>query len=296
MDIIFRTLALGVALAASPAMAAISVDSLNYPVWVEHENRVESLAPGDELVAGDIVRTGRTGRAWLEAGDGSVIKLGQGTRFVVDQDRFDTSGDESFYEAAFRVLRGAFRFTGSFFPRRQELPHRVDIQVGAITAGVRGTDIWGSSGEDEDFVALLEGRIEVASNGAAAQVMERPLTLYRKRKDMLADRVVPVSSDVVGKLALQTELSADAGIAATGGAWDLVLVSVPRDGFDRDAVARFRRAGYPAETLSAEIGGKPYVLVVLSGLVDRQAALNLRRRMAAEFAIDNAWVNKRNRL
>jgi hypothetical protein len=293
MKTLFRAFTLAAAIAASPAMAAISVDSLNFPVWVERGARMESLAPGDRLDAGDIVNTGKTGRVWLEAEDGSVIKLGQGARFVVDRDRLDTSADETIYDAAFRVLRGAFRFTGSFFPRRQELPHRVDFQVGAITAGVRGTDIWGSSGEDEDFVALLEGRIEVRSQSDTAQLMDQPLTLYRKQKQLPADKVSPISMSVVGELAMQTELSVEAGIAARDGAYELVLASVAGAAFDPGSLDRFRRAGYPVEAVSAEIGGDPYMLIVLRGLVDRQAAENLRRRVAAEFALDDAWINKR---
>lgn len=286
---------MAVTAAISPvAAAALSVDSMNYPAWVKREMQSIPLAPGDRIVAGDTVITGEHGRVWLEAEDGSVIKLGQGARFVVDRERLDVSGDGTFFEAAFDVLRGAFRFTGSFFPRRPEIAHRVDFRVGAVTAGIRGTDIWGRSGDDEDFVALLDGRIEIGSEGAASQPMDQPLTLYRKRANLPADEISALTMAVVNELAAETELSPEAGIAAAGGGYELVLASVPSSVFERAALDRFRQAGYPAEPVAVEVGGVAYTRIVLGGLVDRQAARSLRRSVAAEFSIDDAWIRRRN--
>ena len=86
MQQVIRIAVLAASLAISPGVsAALAVDSLNFPAWVEREAHSIPLAPGDRLVAGDVVTTGRSGRVWLEAEDGSVIKLGQDTRFVVDR-------------------------------------------------------------------------------------------------------------------------------------------------------------------------------------------------------------------
>lgn len=294
MQLLSRMLILAISFAVAPvAPAALSVDSMNFPAWVERGAEPAPLAPGDRLVAGDIVTTGNTGRVWLEAEDGSVIKLGQGARFVVDRARLDNATGETVFDAAFKVLRGAFRFTGSFFPRRRELPHRVDFQVGAVTAGIRGTDIWGHSGEQEDFVALLEGRIEVGSKSDAPRFMDQPLTLYRKPAGMPADGVVPVAPELVAELAPQTELSVDAGIVADGGLYDLVLASVPSVTFDAAAIDRFRRAGYPAKAVAAEVDGVRHTRIVLRDLVDLNAARNLRRTLAAKFGIDDAWISRR---
>ncbi len=288
-------LAMAAALSVAPAIhAAVTVDSMNFPAWVEHGTESIPLAPGARLVAGDIVNTGRTGRVWLAAEDGSVIKLGQSARFVVDRARVDSSTGESFFDAAFDVLRGAFRLTGSFFSTERPLPHRVDVKIGAVTIGIRGTDIWGRSGEDEDFVALLEGRIEVSSDGGAAQIMEQPLTLYRKQKNRPADAVQPVALAVVQQLAPETELSVEAGIVTGDGRYGVVLGSLRSDAFVGTSLDRFRRAGYPAEAVTAEVDGVSYTRIVLPGLVDLQAARNLRRAVAAEFAIDDAWISRRD--
>ena len=46
------------------------------------------------------------------------------------------------------------------------LERDVRVKVNAVTAGIRGTDVWGKSESDRDIVCLLEGRIDV-SHGPA---------------------------------------------------------------------------------------------------------------------------------
>ena len=93
---------------SSNAKAVVSVNSLNFPVWVERGEQLEPLAPGDKLLVGDVVQTGSKGRVWLSIEDGSVVKLGQETRFVVNQAKFQSEENETILEAGFNVLKGAF--------------------------------------------------------------------------------------------------------------------------------------------------------------------------------------------
>jgi hypothetical protein len=97
------------------ASTAMSVNSLNYPVWIERGSYNLPLAPGDRLQDGDIVQTGATGRVWLEVEDGSVIKLGRDTRFTIDRTDFREVDNVTVFEAAFNIMKGAFRFTEGFF-------------------------------------------------------------------------------------------------------------------------------------------------------------------------------------
>ena len=138
-----------VILALMPLMAsaAMWVNSLNYPVWIERGSNIRPLAPGDRLQDGDIVQTGAAGRVWLEVEDGSVIKLGRDTRFSIDRADFREVDNVTVLEAAFVVMRGAFRFTREFFWVQQLTTHRVEFQVGTISAAIQGTDVWGRSGE-----------------------------------------------------------------------------------------------------------------------------------------------------
>lgn len=292
MKTIFQALALLLAAALSPAaFAVLAVDSMNYPVWVERNSSILPVAPGDRLRDGDVVRTGKTGRVWLSVEDGSVIKLGQRARFAVKRAAFNESGNETVLDAAFDLLQGAFRFTSGFFAAARRTRHQVDFRVGAVTAGVRGTDIWGLSGDERDFVALLEGRIEVSSDGDAPQIMDQALTLYQKNQGQPADAVQPVELAVVQSLAPQTELDAGVGIASAGGAYQVVLQSLRTDQFVETSLERFRSAGFAVSTRSAEVGGVSYTRIVLRGLVDRTAAAGLRDLVAREFEIVDAWLS-----
>ncbi len=273
------------------ASAAVSVERLNYPVWVERGTDTVPLAPGDRLLAGDIVQTGSTGRVWLMVEDGSVIKLGQNARFDIEHAGFREEENVTVLEAAFNVLKGAFRFTSGFFSAQRQATHRFDFQVGAVTAGVRGTDIWGRAADDEDFVALLEGRIEVASAGQDAVVMDQALTLYRKRSGEPADPVIAVDAAVVEGLAPETELDASLGIAKANGIYSLVFHSYTDPGHADVALKHLRDAGYPAQARVVEIDGISYTRIQLEGLIHLKSANELRRAMIDAGLIDDAWIN-----
>ena len=125
------------------AETLIRVNALNYPVWIERGTQVIPLLPGSTLASGDMVRTGPSGRAWLSMADGSVIKLGQSAQFKVVEAGYRQQDDNTVLDAALNVIKGAFRFTTAFFKPRRKTPHEVNIKIGTITAGLRGTDIWG---------------------------------------------------------------------------------------------------------------------------------------------------------
>lgn len=277
---------------APAASAVVSVDSMNYPAWIDRAGETIPLAPGDRLQAGETVRTGVDGRVWLSVEDGSVIKLGQGARFIVNGAEFRETTETTVLDAAFDVLRGAFRFTSNFFQARRQASLEVGFRVGAVTIGVRGTDIWGQADDDRDFVALLEGRIEVSSEGSEAQIMEQPLTLYQKNRGEPAAEVQPVEAAVVQQLAAETELDPALGIANTTGMYDLVLASLQTETYVEAAARRFRDAGYAVKIRLAEIDGSAHSRIVLGGLVDAAAADNLRTRIAAQFGVGDAWIRK----
>jgi hypothetical protein len=292
MQAVNRILVTSLLLLFAPAsFAALSVDSLNFPVWVERGEQSMPAAPGDKLLAGDVIRTGQAGRAWLALEDGSVIKLGEATRFVVERAEFRQVDGTTLLDGAFDVLKGAFRFTSNFFTAIRPAQHRVKFQVGAVTVGVRGTDIWGLSSDSEDFVALIEGSIEATSNGDTPQLMEQTLTLYRKPAAAPANPVQPVEMSVVQQLAPKTELQAEAGIARVGGGYSLVFASVQAKANAEALVERLRRAGYPVSTRAVDVEGRNFTRVQLNWLVDLESARKLRERMIREAIVDDAWIS-----
>jgi hypothetical protein len=270
--------------------AAISVNSLNYPVWVERGTDTLPLAPGDPLQVGDVVQTGAAGRVWLKIENGSVIKLGRNTRLSIDKVDFHEVGDATELEAEFNVLKGAFRFTSRFFTMRQSAAQWVDLQVGAITAGIRNTDVWGSSGDHEDFIALLEGRIEIAFPGQDPVVMDQALTLFRKANSEPAEPFTVLDAVIVESLVPETELDASAGIARASGFYSLVLHSYSDPGRADKALKRYRDAGYAVQSRLVEVSGKSYTRIQLGGLIHLESASYLRQAMIDAGLIEDAWI------
>ena len=133
------------------------VDAVQAPAWRDREGRVEPLAPGMALQSRDRIRTGEGSRVYLKLADGSTVKLGENG--VLLAERLGPS-EKQFYSAALDVAKGAFRFTTD---KLRKLSRRdISIRVATVTAGIRGTDIWGKTEPERDFVCLLEGRITVS--------------------------------------------------------------------------------------------------------------------------------------
>src|ERR1700750_908895 len=124
---------------------AISVEAVQYPPWLDREGRSVPLTPGTALQAADTLRTGSNARVQLKLAEGSTVKLGENARFTVE--RVENRG---VFRSALNVLFGAFRFTTRALGanRKREL----DIRVRTITAGIRGTDLWGKSTDARDLV------------------------------------------------------------------------------------------------------------------------------------------------
>ena len=279
-------------LALMPLMASatMSVNSLNYPVWIERGTNNLPLAPGDRLQDGDIVQTGAVGRVWLEVEDGSVIKLGPNTRLRIDRVDFREVDNSTVLEAAFDLMKGAFRFTKGFFSMQQPATHRVEFRVGAISVDIQGTDVWGRSGEHEDIVALFEGRVEVTSGGQDPVVMDEAMTLFRKAKSEPDVPVTVVDAVAVESLISETELDASAGIARAGGIYSLVLQSNSNPVHTNAALKRFHGVRYAVQARFVEVNGKSYTRIQLGGLIHLESAKNLRQAMISKGLIDDAWI------
>src|SRR5262249_39986566 len=78
--------------------------------------------------------------------------------------------------------RGAPRFTTDLFARR-EAARDVKIRIASVTAGIRGTDIWGKSDDRRDLVCLIEGKVEVSRGSDAPVTLDQPLDFYVAPKD-----------------------------------------------------------------------------------------------------------------
>ena len=152
---------LGSAAVQATAAPAAVVDGVQMPAWVERASagagRRIPLAPGMELRGGDEVKTGTGSRLYIKLAEGSLVKLGENASLKLLDLQPDRGG---FFKAALNVLEGAFRFTTDALARERR--RDVSIRIATVTAGIRGTDLWGKSMPERQIVCLIEGNIEVA--------------------------------------------------------------------------------------------------------------------------------------
>ena len=253
---------------AAGAQDETSVAAVQLPAWVERDGRVIAVRPGFQMQAGDTLITGARGRVHLDTPDGSIVKLGSSGRMQLPTLAVHRAGDASVFDGALNVLKGAFRFTTRLIgkDRRRD----VRVRIGAVTAGVRGTDIWGKSDDQKDLICLLEGKIAVASDGAPEQEMAGENLFYVVPHGQAPNPIAPVDpAKVANEWAPQTEMAPDAPqLVADGGFAVVVIAQTSFAGADFFAT-RLNDAGYPAE---AEAAGARFRVIIRSFATQEDAA------------------------
>jgi len=184
---------------------------------------------------------------------------------------------QNFLSATLRVLEGAFRFTTAAV-QRSRARRDITVQFPTITAGIRGTDIWGKNLGDKEVLVLIEGRVTVTRAGDAPLEMKDPLT-YLQAPKAGAATVEAVLMEQLKAWAAETEIAAGQGALRKGGRWKLYLASYDRQ---TEALALYdslRRDGYPARILpQAGADGQRY-RVRIAGFPDEQEAIALGARL-----------------
>jgi hypothetical protein len=96
-----------------------------------------------------------------------------------------------------------------------------------VTVGIRGTDLWGKSTPERDWVVLLEGKINVGSEGNPTVTLDKPLDFYQRPRDA-APEVSKADAKVVEEWAKETEMSSDGAAASKAGRWRVVAAVKPK--------------------------------------------------------------------
>jgi len=208
---------LGAALLAAAGLAAAEparVEAVQYPAWLERGGNAVPLTPGTRLEPSDKLRTGANARVQLRMGEGSTVKLGENAQFVIEK-----MDDRSVFRAALSVITGAFRFTTDALRKSQR--RDIAIKVKNVTAGIRGTDLWGKSTGERDLVCLLEGKISVGSEGHPTVTLDQPLDFYQKPREG-EPAVARVDAKQVEIWSQETEISRDGPAARMGGQWSVI--------------------------------------------------------------------------
>lgn len=281
--------ALGALLPPPTTAATTTVEAVQWPVWVERHGEQRPLAAGEIIENRDRLATGDGGRLLLRLADGSGVKLGENARLAVDGLGRRPGGVMT---AALDVATGAFRFTTGLF--QASLQHRaVNVRVATITAGVRGTDIWGKSDNKRDLICLLDGRITVAHPLAAEpQIMDQPLTFYVAAKGQAPGAVESIDRAQVAKWAAETEIQPGKGVGRVDGQWRVDLGSADSQSAALSLFDQVRAAGYPASVLPVRTASGYRYDVRVRGLASASEAHVVADRLKAALNLSEVSVGR----
>lgn len=282
-------LALAAQQVVTPARSAPQavVEAVQMPAWVERGRETIPLAPGMALQDRDQLRTGANSKLLLKMAEGSFVRLGENGTLKLDQ---MAQGKDKIFSASLNVLRGAFRFTTDAL--RAQRRRNINITIATVTAGIRGTDVWGKAASDKDIVCLIEGKIEVQRGQDQPFRMDQPLSFYIAPRGAPALPVAPVDSEQLKIWATETQIGPGTGAARRGGIWNVIAAS-----FDTRAEAlrlynALRGAGYAAKIRPAMREGKRIYDVRLAHLPSREEAEALAASIRGKMGVAEPKVSR----
>ncbi len=277
------------AFSAADTLSGGSVEAMQMPAWYDRDGQSYPLKPGTKLFSGDIVRTGNSARALLRMEEGSLIKLGEGAKL-----NFTTlkpaAKKEGVFAALLNVARGAFRFTTTSLGKNRK--RNIDVKIGAITAGIRGTDIWGSANTEKDILCLIEGEISAQRDGEAAFPMTDPLSFYIVPKDKPALPVAPVPEAKLAKWAEETETQQGWGLLTTEGKWAVNLMSLQNASAASKQQQQLNEAGYATQIQKTVINEQSWLRLRIEGFSTREDATRFANTIDSQYGIQQPWVVK----
>ena len=266
------------------AQPAAVVEGVQMPAWVERSGNRMPVLPGMELKPGDKLVTGAGSRLAVKLSEGSLVKLGENGSLQLKE----LEPSKNLFKAALGVLEGAFRFTTDLAAKKRR--RDVSITVATVTAGIRGTDLWGKSDKaDKQIVCLIEGKIEVGAPGEAAVTMDQPRQFYRREQGTTAP-VGFVEETQLVEWARETEIEKGKGAARRGGKWRVQLVSAESQNAALDVYDQVRKAGYGAQILPAMAGEKRIYVVSIRGLPSKAEAQALADQLKGKFGLTDPKV------
>ncbi|MGM0564399.1 MAG: SPOR domain-containing protein [Pseudomonadota bacterium] len=286
----------------SAAAEIMSVEGLQYPAWLERGDDRSALKPGQEVAAGDRVRTGPGGKVWLTMVDEARVKLGESALLQLDSGAVKSAASSQsasspasqqprVVESSFNIIEGAFRYTSA---KIESLWER-DLSVGlgsVATIGIRGTDLWGKVDGEAPFVVLIEGDIDITpADGSSAINLNQALNIYKANSGQPGD-VSTVDMAAVQALAPETELDFGSGVMSVEGRSQLQLASFRSRASAQALVDRLDRAGLPASVEAADVGGQRWQRVVVEQLASKQDASQLAGTLPDDGDIAEPWVRR----
>ena len=128
-----------------------------------------ALAPNSAVFLNETVATGETARLEVTFTDNTRLTLGEKAKLTLDNYVFDSAARRGTIKFG---LVGAFRFVSGQVSKLASADVSVTTPVAVV--GIRGTEFWGGSIDDQALgVFLIEGSVSV-SNGAGQQILNLP--------------------------------------------------------------------------------------------------------------------------
>jgi hypothetical protein len=264
-----------VSLLASAQPAAV-VEGVQMPAWVERGGQRQPIVPGMLLQPGDLIQTGPGSRLLVRLSERSLVKLGENGQL-----RFtELSPTKELFRAALGVLEGAFRFTTDIAAKNRR--RDVRITVATVTAGIRGTDLWGRSRDNTEIVCLIEGAIEVGAQGETPVTMDQPRQFYRR----VSGQTQPVGFVEQAQLdewSKETEIERGRGAARLGGRFQAQLARTDNQASALALYDQLRAAGYPADIRPVREGEQTVYFVRIRNLPSAAEARALEAQLRGKF-------------
>lgn len=273
--------------AESSEPPAAVVDGVVMPAWLERAGRRQPVFPGMVLQERDRIETGANARILLTLPEGSKVKLGESAQLGFDALVAKREGEAGnvFLKSALSVVTGAFRFTTNALSKARSR-REVDIRLATVTAGIRGTDLWGKQGGAKEIVCLLEGKIEVTRDPVAGQntapvVLDQPLQFYIAPKDQPTLPIGRVPDAQLAQWAAETEIARDAGGASVGGRWKLSFDTQTTFAGAMSLYEDLRQQGYAVQFRPEKKAGKRIYVVQLANLSSEGDARALASKLGS---------------
>jgi hypothetical protein len=276
-------LATQLVLAAQPNAV---VEAVQMPAWLERGSATIPLTPGMELRDTDRLRTGANAKLLLKMAEGSLVRLGEDGTLKLDQ---LAEGKDRVFTAALNVLQGAFRFTTAALQKQHR--RNINITIATLTAGIRGTDIWGKAAADRDLVCLIEGKIEVQRGQDQPVLMDQPLSFYVAPRNAPPLPVAPVDPEQLKLWAAETQIAPGSGAAIRGGKWKVIVASVQTQEEALKLYDALRAGGYAAEIRPAMSGEKRIYNLRLAHLPSKTDAAALAASIRGKMGVAEPKVS-----
>lgn len=276
------------------AQAAVVVEKIQMPAWLLQNQTKIALTPGIVLTKGDQIITGNSARVYLKLEEGSRIKIGANAQFKVSSlapeqlaepqltDTTDT------FTAVFNVIKGAFRFTTNelFKSRRRN----ININIGTVTAGIRGTDLWGRSNNENDLVCLIEGNIAVTKQGSPQTTLNEPRAYVTAHPSATLSPIQFVSNSKLDQWAKSTEIADNVGYISSIGKYTVQLLSVKQQSTANNIANKMKKSGYASKVIAITIDGVNWYRVSITGFDSLQGARAFSDKIKGQFSAGKPWI------